>query len=282
MTSPKTLLSAWNLRPKKQFGQNFLHDPSTARMIVNRFHLSADDVILEIGAGLGALTIPVAQSVKRVYAVEKDDEIARVLKTELSNHDIDNVILLKEDILDVDIAKIGDQEGCKLIVLGNLPYNISSQVIIALIHAKRSIARAVLMFQKEVARRLAAGPGSKDYGRLSVMLQYCADVKKVATIGAHQFLPKPKIASEVIEIRFKGMIADPVIDEVLFSQVIKAAFAKRRKTLKNALSNSELGIDVSGVNHILANAGITPSRRAETLSGSEFVILGNAVFEYKG
>jgi len=281
MTSPKTLLSACNLRPKKQFGQNFLHDPSTAKMIVDRSLLAADDIILEIGAGLGALTIPVAQIVKRVYAVEKDDEIASVLRTELSNHDIDNVILLNKDILDVDIAKIGDQEGCKLIILGNLPYNISSQVLVALINAKRSINRAVLMFQKEVAQRLCAGPGTKDYGRLSVMLQYSADVRKVATVGAHQFLPKPKIASEVIEIRFKETIKDPVKDEPLLSDVVKAAFSTRRKTLKNALLNIGMNMTSIDIENILAAAVIEPSRRAESLSVSEFVLLTNSFYVFK-
>ncbi len=281
MTSPKTLLSAWNLRPKKQFGQNFLHDPSTAKMIVTRSHLAADDVIVEIGAGLGALTIPVAQTAKRVYAVEKDDEIARVLRTELNNHDIDNVILFNKDILDVDIDGIGDQEGCKLIVLGNLPYNISSQVLVALIKARRFINRAVLMFQKEVAQRLCAGPGTKDYGRLSVMLQYCADVRKVATVGAHQFLPKPKIASEVIEIRFKETIKDPVKDEPLLSDVVKAAFSTRRKTLKNALLNIGMNMNPKDIVNVLTTAAIDPSRRAESLSVSEFVCLTNVFYEFK-
>ena len=281
MTSPKSLLSAWNLRPKKQFGQNFLVDPSTAKMIISRSHLSADDVILEIGAGLGALTIPVAQAVRKVHAVEKDDEIALVLTSELKNHHIDNVILYNKDILDMDFHRIADLEGCKLIVLGNLPYNISSQVLVALMQAKRSIDRAVLMFQKEVAQRLAAGPGTKDYGRLSVMLQYCADVRKVATIGPHQFLPKPKIASEVIEIRFKKTIKDPVEDETLFSKVVKAAFSTRRKTLKNALSNISIKVDSEAIKNVLAQAEIDPGRRAESLSVSEFVGLANAFFDYQ-
>ena len=282
MTAPRTLLAAHDLHPKKQYGQNFLVDPSTARMIVDRTRLSPDDMVLEIGAGLGALTIPAAAQAKRVIAVEKDPEIAAVLEAELASRNISNVVLLNQDILTVDILAVSCQEGRKFIVLGNLPYNISSQIIIALIQARQAVDRAVLMFQKEVAQRLAVGPGGKDYGRLSVMLQYCADVKKVATIGPHLFLPRPKVASEVIEICFKDVVNEPAADERLLSAVVKAAFSTRRKTLKNALMNMEVNIDAGAVSRALADAGIDPSRRAETLSVREFVRLANGFYEALG
>ncbi|MBC2714411.1 MAG: ribosomal RNA small subunit methyltransferase A [Desulfobacteraceae bacterium] len=280
MTSPRTLLASRALHPKKQFGQNFLVDPSTARMIVDRSNLSPEDIILEIGSGLGALTIPAARQVKCVYAVEKDHEIAEVLQTELANNDINNVIIINKDILTVDINEISEKEKQKLIVLGNLPYNISSQILVALLNAKQSIDRASLMFQREVARRLAAGPGSRDYGRLSVMLQYSADVKKLATVGPHLFLPKPKVASEVVEIRFKKEIEKPVADESLLSAVVKAAFSTRRKTLKNALQNIDLNVDDKSVRKILGNSGIDPARRAESLSVAEFKDLANAFYDF--
>jgi len=281
MTSPRTLLALKSLHPKKQFGQNFLKDPSTAKMIVDRSKLSSEDIILEIGSGLGALTIPAARQAKCVYAVEKDHEVAEVLQTELADNDINNVILINKDILTVDINEISEKENRKLVVLGNLPYNISSQILVALLNAKQSIDRASLMFQREVARRLAAGPGSKDYGRLSVMLQYSADVKKLATVGAHLFLPKPKVASEVIEIRFKECIEKPVADEALLSAVVKAAFSTRRKTLKNALANISIKIDDESIKNILAHAEIDPARRAESLSVAEFVALTNAFSIYQ-
>ncbi|MDO9265083.1 MAG: rRNA adenine dimethyltransferase family protein, partial [Desulfosalsimonadaceae bacterium] len=148
-----------------------------------------------------------------------------------------------------------------------------------LIRARQSVDRAVLLFQKEVAQRLVVGPGSKDYGRLSVMLQYCADVKKVVTVGPHLFLPKPKVASEVIEIRFKDVIIEPAADERLLSAVVKAAFSTRRKTLKNALMNMEMNIHADTITRVLADAGIDPSRRAETLSVGEFVALSNRFYE---
>jgi 16S rRNA (adenine1518-N6/adenine1519-N6)-dimethyltransferase len=281
MTSPSSLLASRSLYPKKQFSQNFLKDPSTGRMIVDRSKLSAEDIVLEIGSGLGALTIPAARQAKRVYAVEKDPQVAEVLQTELAGNDIHNVILINKDILTVDINEISENENRKLIVLGNLPYNISSQILIALLDAKQSIDRASLMFQKEVAQRLAAGPGSKDYGRLSVMLQYSAEVKKLATVGAHLFLPKPKVASEVIEIRFKKVIENPVADEALLSAVVKAAFSTRRKTLKNALANISTKVDAESIKKILAQAEIDPARRAESLSVAEFVGLTNAFYTFK-
>lgn len=281
MTSPRTLLVSKSLYPKKQFGQNFLKDPSTAKMIVDRSKLSSEDIILEIGSGLGALTIPAARQVKCVYAVEKDHQVAEVLQVELANNDIHNVILINKDILTVDINKISETENRKLVVLGNLPYNISSQILVALLNAKQSLDRASLMFQKEVAQRLAAAPGSKDYGRLSVMLQYSADVKKLATVGAHLFLPKPKVASEVIELRFKQKIEKPVADEALLSAVVKAAFSTRRKTLKNALANISIKVDSEAIKNILAQAEIDSGRRAESLSVAEFVDLANAFFDYQ-
>lgn len=281
MTSPRTLLASKSLYPKKQLGQNFLKDPSTGQMIVDRSTLFPEDIVFEIGSGLGALTLPAARQVKRVYAVEKDPQVAEVLQAELANNDIHNVILINKDILSVDINGISETENRKLVVLGNLPYNISSQILIALLNAKQSIDRASLMFQKEVAQRLAAGPGSKNYGRLSVMLQYSADVKKLATVGAHLFLPKPKVASEVIEIRFKNKIEQPVADEALLSAVVKAAFSTRRKTLKNALANISTRNNAESIKNILAHAEIDISRRAESLAVAEFVALTNAFFEFQ-
>jgi 16S rRNA (adenine1518-N6/adenine1519-N6)-dimethyltransferase len=275
MTSSRSLLSEWNLRPKKQLGQNFLADPSTAGMIISRAGLTAEDVALEIGAGLGALTIPAARAVRHLYAVEKDADLARALESELRRLDIGNVHIINKDIFNVDIRDFSQKGPEKLVVLGNLPYNISSPVLFYLIDARDVIGRAVLMFQKELARRLMAAPGAKDYGRLSVMLQYFADLKRIATVSAHLFFPKPKVDSEVVEVAFKKKIENPVADEGILSEIVKAAFGKRRKTLKNALTDSSLKADAETIIRILAQAGISPSRRAETLSVSEFVALGN-------
>ncbi len=279
MTSPKTLLKAWELFPKKQLGQNFLADPSTARMIVSRGGVLPEDVIFEIGAGLGALTIPLSAAAKRVYAVEKDDRLVRLLETELVLHKAKNVTLLHQNVLAVDIPAMAAGEKTRLLAFGNLPYNISSQILIKLIENRKHLSRCILMFQKELADRLTAKAGKKAYGRLSVMLRYCAEIRPLATVKANLFYPKPKIDSEIIEIDFSRPSPHKAENEPFFFSVIKAAFSKRRKTLKNALTSSELGMSQEQVSLALAAAGIDPVRRAETLNVEEFVGLGNALGE---
>jgi 16S rRNA (adenine1518-N6/adenine1519-N6)-dimethyltransferase len=275
MTSPRTLLSAWNLHPKKQLGQNFLADPSTARMIVERVGIEPDDVILEIGSGLGALTIPAARRAAHVTAVETDRKIADLLKTELLAAGTDNVAIVRDSILNVEIETFAADKPKKIVVVGNLPYNISSQILVKLIKARAVVDRAVVMFQKELADRLTAGPGNKAYGRITVMLAYCAAIKTVAVIKDRMFYPRPKVDSAVLEIRFRETLAHPADDEAFLFRVIKAAFGKRRKTLKNALVQSELGLDSAAVANALAAADIDPVRRAETLTPDEFVLLSN-------
>lgn len=275
MTSPITLLKAWNLRAKKQLGQNFLKDPSTAEMIVARSGILPEDIVLEIGAGLGALTIPVARIAEKVYAVEKDLQLIELLKTEILANNLSNVVIIEKNILDVDIKALVENVGRKIIVMGNLPYNISSQILIQLINSRSAVSRAILMFQKELAQRITSQPGCKDYGRLTVMLRYCADIKTLATVKACLFFPKPKVDSEILEIKFKSVPQYPANDEAFLFRVIKAAFSKRRKTLKNALAGSELHIDAKTAGHVLESTGIDPGRRAETLTVREFVKLSN-------
>jgi 16S rRNA (adenine1518-N6/adenine1519-N6)-dimethyltransferase len=273
MTSPKALLNAWRLRPKKKLGQHFLADPSTAEMIVRRSRITSEDAVLEIGAGLGALTIPAARIAGCVYAVETDPQLTQLLKTELLVHQLTNVEIIEKNILHLDIRSLTKKLEHRLIVMGNLPYNISSQVLIQLVEGRKYVNRAILMFQKELARRITASPGNKDYGRLTVMLSYCAEIKSIATIAPSLFYPAPKIDSEVVEINFNISRAYPPHDEAMLFQVIKAGFGNRRKTLKNALSASSLHIDPQIAHRALTAAGIDPLRRAETLDVSEFVAL---------
>jgi len=276
MTSPRTLLATYNLHPKKQFGQNFLSDPSTAKMIASLSRITSEDVVLEIGAGLGALTIPAAKVAKKVYAIEKDRRLIDLLKTEILANRLSNVELMEENILKFDINRLAENVGRKIIVIGNLPYNISSQIIIKLIESRAAVIRAVLMFQKELAMRITAQPGSKDYGRLTVMLNYCAKIKKLADIKAHQFFPKPKVDSQLLEIKFLETIKCLANDEALLFRVIKGAFCQRRKTIKNALAGSELHIDAKTAQNMLNKTGIDSSLRAEALTISQFVTLSNA------
>jgi len=277
MTSPRTLLSSMDLQAKKQLGQNFLSDPSTAEMIVSRARICASDTVLEIGPGLGALTFPLAKCARQVIAVEKDHRIAGILKSMIASSQLSHVTIIENDILKVNINEIADQAGHPLVVMGNLPYNISSQVLIQLIQNRKAVSRAILMFQKELAERITSDPGVKDYGRITVMLKYCADVSTLATVKSHLFFPKPKVDSEVVEIRFKTHLPFPADDEVFLSRVIQASFGKRRKTLKNALSSSSLEISGLLAEKALECASIVPSRRAETLSIAEFVALSNCL-----
>jgi 16S rRNA (adenine1518-N6/adenine1519-N6)-dimethyltransferase len=278
MTSPRTLLQAWDLPARKNLGQHFLADSAVAEAIVAGAGIAAADVVLEIGAGLGALTIPAARVAKHVCAVEKDPRLVELLKTELRLYRHTNVTVLEADILSLDLQQLADRFGAPRIVLGNLPYNISSQILVRLIQQRQGVRLAMLMFQKELAERLRASPGGKDYGRLSVMLQYCATVRTRLVVEAKRFFPRPKVDSEVLQILFHRPHPAGVPDEGWLFQVIKAAFGQRRKTLKNALAGSDLGVSARQTGNALAAAGIDPKRRAETLSVEEFVGLSNALY----
>ena len=279
MTSPRILLAVHNIRPKKQLGQNFIIDPAFTKMIVNRSGISPEDVVLEIGAGLGALTIPLARKAKKVFAVERDRQIIDILKTEILASGLSNTVIIEKNILTVDIEVLAENIGRKIVVMGNLPYNISSQILVQLIKSRKMVSRAILMFQKEMAQRISAQPDCKDYGRLSVMLRYCSNIKKLADARASLFYPKPKVDSEILELRFKSKAVHPARDEAFFFRVIKAAFGNRRKTLKNALAASELDIDANTAADILERSGIDPVRRAETLNTAEFVKLSNLLYD---
>lgn len=277
MTAPRALLTAWKIRAKKQLGQNFLNDPNLARAIVDRAAIGDDDVVLEIGPGLGAITIPAAKKARRLIAVDKDGRIIHLLKTELLAAGVDNVDIREADILGVDLPSVARNVGRPLVVMGNLPYNISSQVIVQLIHARKCINRSVLMLQKEMAQRICSGPGSRDYGRLSVMLGYCAQPRVLMQVRASLFFPAPKVDSTVVHIQFADPPPVPADDEALLFRVVKAAFGKRRKTLRNSISQSDLKLDPATCERLLIQAQIDPMRRAESLSVKAFVRLSNIV-----
>jgi 16S rRNA (adenine1518-N6/adenine1519-N6)-dimethyltransferase len=280
MTSPHTLLNAWNLRARKELGQNFLVEPSLAEKIVDLAGIGADEAVLEIGAGLGAMTIAAGRRTPRVIAVEKDAHLVPLLRAELLAHGLEHVQVRTQNILTLDLGQLAAEQGQALTVIGNLPYNISSQVLVKLIVERTAVRRAVLMFQKELADRLSAGPGSKTYGRLSVLLQYCADLKVLREVRAEMFFPKPKVGSVVLGIVFKTEITPPVGDEKLLVRVVQAAFGQRRKTLRNALAGGLPQLGGPGALAVLQQAGIDPRRRAETLSVNEFVLLTDTVEKF--
>ncbi len=281
MTSPRTILKANLIKPRKALGQNFLSDQNVAKSIVAHAGIRPDDTVLEIGAGLGALTILAAQGAARVIAVEKDHQIVQLLKNEILLNGLDNVTVLDQDILKLDIAALKETDRHGILVLGNLPYNISSQVVVQLIHARATVRRAILMFQKELAARLTASPGSKTFGRLSVMLQYCAKPQRLLEVQANQFYPRPKVDSEVLSIQFKSQPDQQARDEGFLFAVIKAAFQHRRKTIRNSLASSHLRFDSATLEQVLNETKVDPGRRAETLTVKEFVALSNRLYQEK-
>ncbi|MEE4608681.1 MAG: 16S rRNA (adenine(1518)-N(6)/adenine(1519)-N(6))-dimethyltransferase RsmA [Desulfobacteraceae bacterium] len=275
---PRTLLNAWNLRPRKSLGQNFLTAAGVSERIVAAAAVAPEDIVLEIGPGLGALTLPLAARAARLIAVETDAEILGLLRAELLAAGRQNVETICASILDTDIAALAPPDR-RLVVLGNLPYNISSPVLVRLVESRHRVDRAVLMLQKELVDRIVASPGGRDYGRLTVMLAYCATVRRLFTVNADRFFPKPKVDSAVVEIRFKTAPDTPARDEPFLWKVVQAAFGQRRKTLKNALTGSALPLETAGAEAVLQAAGIDPRRRAETLTVAEFVTLSHAVAE---
>jgi 16S rRNA (adenine1518-N6/adenine1519-N6)-dimethyltransferase len=275
MTNPGQLLKKKQIYAGKEMGQNFLANPETARMIVDRTGIDATSRVLEIGPGLGALTIPIAQKTRQVIAVEKDRRLIPLLQQELVSHGIDWVDIVNQDFMKTDIASFAGNG--KLVVMGNLPYNISSQILFQLVRNRVCIDKAYLMFQKELAERILAPPGKKDYSRLSAVAQYAADITCVATIGPGGFFPRPSVDSTVLAFAFTPPASVSADTETLLFTVIKAAFSKRRKSLKNSLVGRDLNLDKPGVAKALDLAFIAPERRAETLTVKEFLSLTRAV-----
>lgn len=277
MTHPGELLKREKLYAGKEMGQNFLSDPATARMIVDRTRIDKNTRVLEIGPGLGALTIPIARAAGQVVAVELDRGLIPLLKQELADEGIDNVKIFNQSILKTDIKEMA--QGEKLVVMGNLPYNISSQILFRLVKNRSVIESAFLMFQKELATRLLAAPGGRDFSRLSAVVQYAAKISLVTDVKPNAFFPRPKVDSTVLKFEFFDSpdMTEPM-EDLLFA-VIKAAFSKRRKTLNNSMAGGELGLDKKVAKQALVAAGIDPGRRAETLEIEEFKALGASVWE---
>jgi 16S rRNA (adenine1518-N6/adenine1519-N6)-dimethyltransferase len=260
-------------------GQNFLSNPATAEMIVDRAGITNTSIVLEIGPGLGALTIPLARRAGRVIAVELDRRLVPLLNQELEQANIDNVTVINQNIMKADFPALAGED--QLVVFGNLPYNISSQILFRLVKERAVIKTAFLMFQRELATRIIASPGGRDYSRLSAVVQYAADVGFVADISPSSFFPKPEVHSTVLRFDFLASAdMSPPMEDLLFD-VIKSAFSKRRKSLKNSMAGGELGLEKPIVIEALTRAAIEPARRAETLSVAEFKALAMAVWQIR-
>jgi 16S rRNA (adenine1518-N6/adenine1519-N6)-dimethyltransferase len=249
-----------------------LKDPAVIDQLIAQAGFDPSCTVLEIGAGFGALTLPLAGSVGRILAVEKDPRLLAVLQKHLEASRIHNVTLIGEDILRLDFAALGLSAGQSFQVLGNLPFNISSPVLEKLIVNRRLITRAVLTFQREVARRLTATPGNKEYGAMTVLVQYHARVSPLLEIAKEAFYPTPKVGSMVLELDFARPHENRAKDEAHFKRVVKAAFAHRRKTLLNALKGAGV-FPPPMILRALETCGIEPVNRAETLDIDDFLCL---------
>lgn len=268
----RSVMRRHGVHPKKRFGQNFLVDEQVLSSILESIELSRDDVVIEIGPGLGVLTRELAKAARLVIAVEIDRGLFEILSSETAH--LDNVMLLNEDILEIDLPELLHRQGAskgKVKVAANLPYNITTPVLVKLIGDRDSLDRVVVMVQREVAERVAASPGSRSYGSLSVFMQWYAEVRLVQVVPPESFVPAPKVHSAVLCIDFLSKPRADV-DSSLLETVVHSAFAMRRKILKNALKGLP-GLDERSLELLLSRTGIDPSCRAETLSLEDYAAL---------
>ena len=279
MEDPRRVLARHGLHAKKSWGQNFLHDRSVHARIVAAAALTKDDVVVEIGAGLGTLTAALAAAAPaRVIAIERDADMLRVLAAELGAEP--RITVTAADAATLDFAAMSRDAGRPLVVVGNLPYQIASALIVAIVHAGAAVvARAIVMVQREFAQRVVAPPGSRTYGRLSVTVQQRAEARILFYVPPGAFHPAPTVTSSVMRLALRPAPLAPVRDAALFDEVVKQAFSTRRKMLRRAL---EPGFGEDVVARALAAAGIDETLRAERLSVADFARLADALDVERG
>lgn len=269
-------MANYSVKPIKKLGQNFLRDENVLRRIADAAELSGQDVVLEIGTGTGNLTKYLCQKAKFVYTVEKDPRLCRIAEENL--REFKNVKVVCDDALGV-IACLGSLDSevrseAGLKIIGNLPYYITTPIIFKLLGQRRHISDMVITVQKEVARRIAAKPGNKDYGILSCLVQFHAQPRIMFEINKTRFYPQPEVDSALVRMKVLEKPAAVVNDEKIFLKIVKAAFSHRRKTLLNSLYDS-LGLEKGRIRNMLQKCGIDPKRRAETLNLNDFAALAN-------
>lgn len=260
----------FDIKMSKKLGQNFLIKRGIVDEIVHAAELTPDEPVLEVGPGIGTLTQGLAQSGADVTAIELDRRLLEVLDTTLSSYD--NVRIIHGDVLKLDVPSIMNHKPFK--VVANLPYYITTPIIMSLLESKLPIERLVVMVQKEVALRMVAKPGTKDYGALSVAVQYYTEPDIVLDVPPKSFLPAPAVTSSVIRCVLRDKPPVDVIDEKLFFRVVKAGFAQRRKTFANTMKTT--GLSKDRIEELLAKANIDGQRRGETFTLQEFADVANA------
>jgi 16S rRNA (adenine1518-N6/adenine1519-N6)-dimethyltransferase len=261
---------------KKQLGQNFLIDANILDKIVEAAELNQDSGALEIGPGIGTLTQVLAERAGTVVAVEKDDRLLPILSDTLG--DYQNVHLHHADILETDLHQLFSEHFSdkKVSVVANLPYYVTTPIVMKLLEERLPLNSIVVMVQREVAERMAAPPGGKDYGALTVAVQYYTEPQIVCRVPKTAFIPQPNVESIVIKLKVREQPAVAVSDETFFFKVVRASFAQRRKTLLNNLAGNLPAIGGKDkITEVLERVGIDPTRRGETLSLAEFAVLAD-------
>ena len=267
----KETLDKYGFKFSKSLGQNFLIDGNIVRKIVSEANISKDDYVLEIGPGMGTLTEELAINAKKVVAVELDKKLLPILDETLEPYD--NVEIVYGDILKIDVNNLIEEKlgGGPVKVVANLPYYVTTPIIGKLIEDNLKLDSIIVMVQKEVAERMSAVPGSKNYGSLSIFVNFYCEPKIVVKVPNTVFKPQPKIDSAVIKLDIKSDLPD--IDREKFFAVVKAAFSKRRKTILNALSTYGFDVDKEIIKEALESSGIKPEERAENISVEDFIKL---------
>ena len=274
------VLQKYNFTFQKKFGQNFLIDPHVLDKIIAAAEITKDDFVLEIGPGIGTLTQYLAEAAREVVAVEIDSSLIPILEDTLSSYD--NVSVINEDVLKVDLKKLAEERngGKPIKVVANLPYYITTPIIMGLFESHVPLKSLTVMVQKEVALRMQAGPGTKDYGALSLEVQYYADPYLAANVPPNCFMPRPNVGSAVIRLTRFEETPVKVTDEALLFRLIRASFNQRRKTLQNGLVNSpELHFSKEQVAAAIETLGVSPSVRGEALTLEQFAALCKALSE---
>ena len=268
-------IQKYNFAFQKRFGQNFLIDDFVIGKIIRAAEIDDTDTVLEIGPGIGTLTQYLAEAAEHVYAVEIDRNLIPILSETLA--DYDNVTVINEDILKTDIAAIAAKsKSGRLKCVANLPYYITTPIIMELLEKRLPIDSITVMIQKEVAERIAAKPGTKDYGALTLAVKYYAQTYLAANVPPNCFIPRPNVGSAVIRLKVLERPSVEVKDEALMFRLIRASFNQRRKTLSNGIANSaDLDIPKERVEQALAAMNLPPTVRGETLSLEQFAELSD-------
>ena len=272
----RAVLRRHGLKPKKTWSQNFLIDEDVLYDIAEAVLWEEVQTVVELGAGIGALSALLAGNARRVVAVERDRDLAAVLKSEFLNDPVVEVV--EANAATLDFKDLAGRLGEKPAVVGNLPYHMATQILFHLLDSGADLSHWVLMFQKELADRLLAGPGTRAYGVVSVLVQQRTDIEKVLQVEPQAFYPRPKVRSSVLRFRPRAELRAPVGDWALFEQVVKGAFGQRRKKVRNALLSS-LGSRLNGedLDRVLLSADIDGGQRAEQLSIDDFSRLADAM-----